>query len=99
MITITPHAEGAVVSVRAQPGGRKNAVLGERGGALRISVTAAPERGKANLAIARVLAEALGCRPSEVEILAGETAREKRFLVRGISPADLLARLDSLAND
>lgn len=93
MIAVTPHAEGAVVPVRAQPGARKDAVLGEHAGALRISVTAAPDRGQANAAIARVLAEAIGCRTSQIEILTGQTARTKRFLVRGLSPKELLARL------
>jgi uncharacterized protein YggU (UPF0235/DUF167 family) len=58
-----------------------------------VAVTAAPERGRANAAIAAVLAEALGCRASQIVLLSGETAREKRFLVAGLSAADLLARI------
>ena len=35
----------------------------------------------------------LDLRKSQVELLSGETAPHKRFLVRGISPADLLQRI------
>ena len=93
MIPITPHPEGAVIAVKAQPGARKNAVLGIRADSLRIAVTAAPERGKANQAVAEVLAEALGVKVSRIRLLTGETSRDKRFLIEGASIADLEARL------
>ena len=93
MIALLPHAAGTILPVRAQPGRRKDAVLGEHAGALRVAVTAAPERGKANAAIAGLLAEALGCKPSQVALLSGETSREKRFVISGLSVEDLQARL------
>jgi uncharacterized protein (TIGR00251 family) len=96
LIALTPHADGTVIPVRAQPGARKNAVLGERAGALRIAVSAAPEKGKANAAIQAVLADALGCKPSQVALLSGETAREKRFLVSGLSEDEVRRRVDRL---
>ena len=52
MIALSAHClRGTILPVRAQPGAKKNAVLGERAGALRVAVSAAPERGKANEAI------------------------------------------------
>jgi uncharacterized protein YggU (UPF0235/DUF167 family) len=96
MIALSPRAGGTVLPVRAQPGARKSAVLGERAGALRVAVAAAPEKGKANLAIRDVLAEVLGCKPSQVGILTGETSRDKTFLVAGIGPDELRKRLDDL---
>src|SRR6516162_6272480 len=97
MIAVTPHAEGCLLPVRAQPGARKTAVLGEQAGALKVAVTAPPEQGRANKALAEALREALGLRRSQVELLAGATSRDKRFLIRGLSPADLQARLAALA--
>ena len=79
--------------VRAKPGARVNAVLDRHGGALRIAVTAAPERGKANAAIVAVLTEALGCKPAQIALLSGATARVKRFLIVGLSPEELRARI------
>jgi uncharacterized protein (TIGR00251 family) len=96
MIELSPHAAGTIVPVRAQPGARKNAVVGERAGALRVAVSAAPEKGKANAAVREVLAEALGCRASQVELLAGETSRDKTFLVTGVCPAVLAERVEKL---
>jgi len=93
MIELCVHAQGIIVPVRAQPDARKNAIVGEHAGALRVAVTAAPERGKANAAIARLLAEALGCKASEVALLSGETSRSKRFLIIGAKPDDVRARL------
>jgi uncharacterized protein len=95
VIAVSAHERGSILPVRAQPGARKNALLGERAGALRVAVTAAPERGKANEALAEVLAEALGLRPSQVALLSGETSREKRFLIVGLGPEELLARIAS----
>ena len=96
MIDLSPHELGTVLAVRAQPNARKNGVLGERGGALRVGVTAAPEQGKANAAIAGVLTRALRCRASQVVLLAGQTAREKRFLILGLDPESLRDRLTPL---
>jgi uncharacterized protein YggU (UPF0235/DUF167 family) len=96
MIALTPHAAGTIIPVRAQPGARKNAVLGERAGALRIAVSAAPEKGKANDAIQDVLARALGCKPSQVDLLSGETSRDKKYLVTGIAPEELRRKVDDL---
>lgn len=97
MIVLTPHTLGTVLPVRARPGARRNAVLGERSGALRVAVSAAPEKGKANAAVAALLAEALGCKASQVSLLSGATARDKTFLVSGVSPDDLRDRVDALA--
>ena len=96
MIELSPHDAGTVVPVRAQPGARKNAVLGERAGALRVAVSAAPETGKANAAIQIVLAQARGCRVSQVGLLSGETSRDKKFVVSGIAPDEIRRRIDAL---
>lgn len=96
MIALTAHANGTVLPVRAQPGARRNAVVGERGGALRVAVSAAPEKGKANAAVLAVLAEALGCKASQLGLLSGETSRDKTFLVVGVPADDLRRRVDDL---
>jgi uncharacterized protein (TIGR00251 family) len=96
MISITEHAEGCVLPVRAQPGARKAGVLGEQAGALKVAVTAPPEDGRANKALTEMLREALGVKRSQVELLSGQTSRDKCFLVRGLSKAELQARVAGL---
>ena len=81
------------IAVVAQPGARREGVLGMRGEALRIAVTAPPEKGKANEAIRAVLAEALGCRLSQVALISGATSRQKRFRIEGFSHDELRQRL------
>lgn len=96
MITLTESPLGLVLSVRAQPGARKNAVLGDHAGALKVAVTAAPEDGKANKAIRDLLAKTLGLKRSQVELSSGAASRDKRFVIQGIGKAELANRLADL---
>jgi uncharacterized protein (TIGR00251 family) len=96
MIAITPHAEGCLLPVRAQPGARKTAVLGEQAGALKVAVTAPPEDGRANQALTEALREALSLKRSQVELVGGGKSRQKAFLIRGVRPEELQARLAAL---
>jgi hypothetical protein len=89
MIAITEHAEGCVLPVRAQPGARKTGVLGEQGGALKVAVTAPPEDGRANRALVETLREILGLKRSQIELISGETSRDKKFLIRGVTKEEL----------
>ena len=93
MIAVADHAEGCVLLVRAQPGARKAGVLGERNGALKVAVTAPPEGGRANKALVEILTEALGLKRSQVELIGGQTSRDKRFLIRDVGKAELERRL------
>lgn len=85
MLNLTFHPEGCLVPVKAQPGGRKNAITGVHAGLLKVTVTAAPEKGKANRAIAELLAKSLGLAKSSVELVAGPTSGEKKFLLNGMT--------------
>lgn len=96
MIDLTPHAEGTVVAVRAQPGARRNAIVGTHAGALRVAVTAPPERGKANAAIEATLAEALGLKAAQVGLVSGPSSREKRFLIAGLTADEVRSRIAAI---
>jgi uncharacterized protein (TIGR00251 family) len=96
MIVLTDHEEGLVLPVRAQPNARRPGVQGEVNGALKVAVTAPPEDGRANQALVEELREALGVKRSQVDLIAGQTARDKRFLIRGVSRAELEGRLAKL---
>ena len=95
-IQITDHAEGCVVNVRAQPGARRNLIVGEQAGALKVAVTAPPEKGRANDSIGLVLADTLGLKRSQVELVSGGTSRAKKYLLRGLSAEALRNKLESL---
>lgn len=93
MIDVTDHPEGVVLNVRAQPGASRAGLRGEHNGALKVAVTKVAEKGQANQALIEVLAECLDLRRSQLELLSGQTQREKRLLVRGISRGELAERI------
>ena len=96
MLQLLPHDRGVVLLVRAQAGARKNAVIGVRQGMLRVAVTEAPEKGKANRAIVEVLSDALGVPKSSIKLVAGETSPRKRFLIVGLSEDQIRAVVANL---
>ncbi len=89
-----PGGAGVAIKVAARPGTR-DGVLGVHGDALKLGVSVAPEKGKANKALAELLAKVLGVKKSAVTLQSGETAREKFFFVAGIAPAAARAALEA----
>lgn len=93
MIALEEHPQGVVVPVKAQPGARRSGLAGEHAGSLKMQVTQAPEDGKATEAVRDLLANVLHVKHSQVKLLSGSTSRQKRFLVAGLSLAEIAKRL------
>ena len=93
MLHLEPHPDGAILPVRAQPGARRNEIRGVQDGILKVCVTQSPEKGKANKALVEVLSKALGLKKSQIELIAGQTSHQKRFLVRNIEVQELAQRV------
>ena len=89
MLLLEPHSAGVILPVRAHAGARRNMLKGIHAGALQVMVTQAPEKGKANKAIIELLADKLGLRKNQLELLSGETSSQKKFLVREITAEEL----------
>ncbi len=87
-----------LLPVRAAPGASRDAIAGVHGEALKVSVTAAPEKGKANRAIIKVLAKELDLKRSSISLHAGETSRDKRFRIEGVGKVELQERLEKLSD-
>jgi hypothetical protein len=96
MHCLEDHPQGLVLRVRAQPGARRAGIVGLHGDMLKVAVTQAAEKGRANAALRQVLCEELNLRGSQLELLSGETARAKRFLIRGAQRAALECRIDAI---
>ena len=96
MIQLADDADGVLLPVRAQPGARKAAVLGEHAGALKLSVTAPPQDGRANAAVVELVRELLGLKRSQVELLSGLKDRNKKLLIRGVDRETLGAKVNAL---
>jgi uncharacterized protein (TIGR00251 family) len=85
MTWATATADGIILTVRVVPRASRTEVQGVHGDALKIRLQAPPVEGKANRALVDFLADALGVSRSSVEILTGDTSRNKRVLIRGIN--------------
>ena len=70
-----------------------NVSLAHTGGALKLEVSAAPEKGRANAAVIRLLSDALGLRRNQVEIVAGASSQDKTAVLTGCSVEEIAARL------
>ena len=73
------NPEAVLLHARVKPKARANAVKGWHGAALRVSVTAAPEDGKANRAVIDLLAETFDVAPSSISLVRGAASRDKWF--------------------
>ncbi|MBL9162944.1 MAG: DUF167 domain-containing protein [Planctomycetaceae bacterium] len=96
MTPLESHPQGAVIRVKARPGARRNALAGLHDGALRVDVTAAPEKGKANDAIIVLLAKSFGIAKSSIELISSPANPQKRFLLAGVDLAAVKQRLSEL---
>jgi uncharacterized protein (TIGR00251 family) len=95
MLELVEIAGGTKLRLRVKAGGKQNAILTVHDGALKVSVTAAPEKGKANKAILALLADRLGIPATSLEILSGHTSPHKTVRVP-LSPAEITSRLASV---
>ena len=96
MVRVEAAADGTVLFVHAQAGARKNEIVGEHDGRLKVAVTAPPDKGKANTAIAAVLADAFDLSKNAVRLLSGPTSRQKRFVLIGLTRSDTEQKLAKL---
>ena len=83
----------ARLQIRVSPGATANAVVGRHGAAWKLRVAAAPEGGKANDAVVRLLAEALHVPARDVEIVSGHGSRDKTVALAGLATEEIERRL------
>ena len=74
---------GAAICVKVVPGSSRNGIVGVLGGSLKVATTAPPEKGRANAAVSKILAEAFGTDKRNVRLLTGASIARKEFLVAG----------------
>ncbi len=80
-----PAPAAVTLSVWAQPGANRERVVSRMGDALKMAVTAPPEKGKANQAIERFLARELGVPAASVAVVAGGASKRKLVRIVGVS--------------
>ncbi len=85
MVLLSATSAGVLIPAHVQPRASKERLVGDHGGALKVAVTAPPEGGRANEAVAEMLARALGVARSRVTLATGPASRAKTFLVAGLA--------------
>jgi uncharacterized protein (TIGR00251 family) len=93
MAAIQNSPEGSTFAVKVHPRAKKNAITGEVGDVLKLSLTAPPVDGKANEACIEFFAKLLKVPNSSVTIAAGQTSRNKVIRVTGLSAEEVRIRL------
>ena len=93
MIPVRDTDASATFEVKVHPRAKKNAITGEVGRALKLSLTAPPADGKANEACIEFFAKLLNLPRSSVTIAAGQTSRNKVIRVAGLSAEEVRQRL------
>ena len=84
---------GAAFPVRVVPRASRNEISGRHGDAVKIRLTAPPVEGAANRALVDFLAETLGIRKNQIEILSGRASRDKIVCVVGLTPQEVEEQL------
>ena len=87
-VAIRCDGDGVIVGVKVVPGASRDKLAGVLGDCLKIVTSAPPEKGKANKAIAGILAKALGVGVKDVQLVSGPASPRKEFRVAGFSLAD-----------
>ncbi len=81
--------EGVMLPLQVTPKAKNNSIMGIHQGRLKISVTQAPEKGKANKAVIQFLAKKLGIRKSQFSLVSGSTSQKKMILISNLTCSEL----------
>lgn len=93
MIAIQETTAGVTFAIKVQPRARRNAIIGELGEALKVSLTAPPVDGRANEACIAFFADLLRLPRASINIVSGQNSRNKVIRVTGLSVQEIRNRL------
>ncbi len=82
----------STIEIHVQPKASHNRIV-TQGGTIKVYVTAAPEKGRANRAVVEMIARRLGVPKRAVSIVSGERSRAKLLVVEGLNDEDVRRRL------
>jgi len=95
MIPVHESVGAATFAIKVHPRAKKNAITGELGDALKVSLTSPPVEGRANEACIDFFARVLNVPRSSITIASGQTSRRKVIRVAGVSAEQVRSRLQS----
>ena len=93
MIPMQESEDAVTFAVKVHPRAKKNAITGEFGEALKLSLTSPPVEGRANQACVEFFAKLLNVPRSSVTIASGQNSRQKTIRVSGLSAEEVRQRI------
>jgi uncharacterized protein (TIGR00251 family) len=90
---LTETKDGVCLAIKLQPRASRQQIGGLHGSELKVSVTAPPVDSAANQALVEFIAELLDLPRSKVELVRGQTSRHKTILLRSVSSAVVLEKI------
>ncbi len=95
---MAPVAQTIKLSIKVVPGSSRDCVVGWLGATLKVRVSAPAERGRANAAAEKLVAETLGVPKECTRIVAGKTSAQKTLEISGLSESELRQRLPTASS-
>ena len=92
-VVVGQFVGGARIRLRVKPGAHHDRLIGAFGDCLKVEVRAAPERGKANAAVSKLLAGVLDVTVSDVTVVSGNASRDKVVEVYGVAASSIIDAL------
>ena len=90
--------ESCKLKIRVQPKASRNQVDGFEEGTLRLRVTAPPTEGKANAGVIALLAKTLGVSKSRLEIVRGQSSRDKVVSIETLTEQEVHQRIKAVVS-
>lgn len=87
MIDLIETTNSLTFSVRVIPRASRSEIVGEHDGSLKVKIASPPIDGAANLELKKLFAKQFGVSKSDIEIISGETSRNKRIKISNLSKA------------
>ncbi|CAN5578794.1 hypothetical protein BH10ACI2_BH10ACI2_21810 [soil metagenome] len=94
-IDITKTADAIIFPVRVIPRASRSEIVGEHDGALKVRLASPPVDGAANDELVRLFAKRFGVSRGDVEIVGGQTSKNKRIKIHNLSQS----KFDEVANE
>ena len=85
----------AILAVRVTPGAKRNAVTAFKEGVWNIKIAAPPVEGRANEELVAFLSKKLDIRRSSLNVIKGQSSRNKLVSVSGMSQKEIARRLSA----
>jgi len=90
---IKESADGILLSIKLQPRSSANQIVGQHGELLKIKITAPPVDSAANEALVAFLAKRLDVPKGNIELVRGQTSRQKTILIRLMTAPQIIGKL------